>query len=304
MIIIDTLIQSVFSFFPSPILLAWVDFAGLVRHNLYYRSISLKRFNMSLQRHWKDAATLLLVAKLPKYERGFNYKILLMKRSATSKFMANAAVFPGGTSDKADFSVQWEPQLLKFKRPTESLLAKFSRPPMFKSPEFDGLSPELGFRICAVRETFEEAGVPLFKTAGGSDLNPAEGPNDVVKQIGQHVLAEWRKKVQEDGSQFIKMCAELQLVPDIWSLKTWSNWLTPTHMQSQHGKSSRRFDTVFYTCCLPYVPEYFHDDTEIISSEVCFRPLCRSPCLFHCRGHDPTLNSRFVEQHCVPSSQW
>lgn len=219
-------------------------------------------------RHWKDAATLLLAAKLPKAQHGFNYKILMMKRSSKSKFMANAVVFPGGICDEADFSRDWESLLFKYDKQTNKLLGDMQRPPMFSNSEYSGIHPELGYRISAIRETFEESGIPLFKTSCDNTLKPDEGPNDIFQRFGKNELSSWRKRVDEDGTNLFKMCVELQLVPDIWSLKTWSNWLTPTHMQSLHGKSPRRYDTVFYMCCLPYTPEHLHDDRELVSSEV------------------------------------
>ena len=219
-------------------------------------------------RYWKDAATLLLAARIPTTEHGFNYKLLMMKRSSKSKFMANAVVFPGGICDKADFSGIWGQLLAKYAKQTNKILAQMPRPPMFQIPEYEGINPELGYRISAIRETFEESGIPLFKTCHSDTLDPDQGPNEVIKRFGSRVLSEWREKVDEDGSNLFKMCSELQLVPDIWSLKTWSNWLTPTHMQSLHGKAQRRYDTIFYTCCLPYTPEHLHDDRELVSSEV------------------------------------
>lgn len=225
-----------------------------------------------MARHWKDAATVMLLAKLPKLEKGFSYKLLLMKRSAKSKFMANAAVFPGGVCDKSDFSSDWETILFKYGQQTKRLLENRVRPPMFLDPEHSGLNPELGYRISAVRETFEESGIPLFKTIGAGQLDDNEGPDDILKKMGDKTLSEWRQKIEKDGSLLMEMCSELGLVPDIWSLHTWSNWLTPTHMQSMHGKSPRRYDTIFYVRCLPYTPKHLHDDRELVSSEASTLP--------------------------------
>ncbi len=217
----------------------------------------------------------MLLAKLPKLEKGFSYKLLLMKRSAKSKFMANAAVFPGGVCDKSDFSSDWETILFKYGQQTKRLLENRVRPPMFLDPEHSGLNPELGYRISAVRETFEESGIPLFKTIGAGQLDDNEGPDDILKKMGDKTLSEWRQKIEKDGSLLMEMCSELGLVPDIWSLHTWSNWLTPTHMQSMHGKSPRRYDTIFYVRCLPYTPKHLHDDRELVSSEASTLPFWR-----------------------------
>ena len=42
-------------------------------------------------------------------------------------------------------------------------------------------------------------------------------------------------------SEFLTMCKELDVCPNIWSLYEWSDWLTPLHL-----KTKSRFDTMFY----------------------------------------------------------
>ena len=42
-------------------------------------------------------------------------------------------------------------------------------------------------------------------------------------------------------SDFLTMCKELDVCPNIWSLYEWSDWLTPLHL-----KTKSRFDTMFY----------------------------------------------------------
>ena len=43
------------------------------------------------------------------------------------------------------------------------------------------------------------------------------------------------------SSEFLTMCKEFDICPNIWSLYEWSDWLTPLHL-----KTKSRFDTMFY----------------------------------------------------------
>ena len=54
---------------------------------------------------------------------------------------------------------------------------------------------------------------------------------------------------------------ELECVPDVFSLIEWSNWLTPSNYM-------RRFDTIFYFCCMDTKPDTTHDDLEVSRVEV------------------------------------
>jgi nucleoside diphosphate-linked moiety X motif protein 19 len=49
-------------------------------------------------------------------------------------------------------------------------------------------------------------------------------------------------------------------VPDLWAVKEWSDWLTPTDLNDQ---CKRRFDTIFYTACLDSIPTTMLDQAEV-----------------------------------------
>ena len=53
------------------------------------------------------------------------------------------------------------------------------------------------------------------------------------------------------------MCQQNELLPNIWSLYEWSDWLTPAHM------GPKRYDTIFYICVLDEIPEVSIDGQEI-----------------------------------------
>jgi len=57
---------------------------------------------------WRNAASLMLFQRC-RPTNGFDYQLLMLKRSSKSKFMPNARVFPGGVCDPQDFVEQWKP---------------------------------------------------------------------------------------------------------------------------------------------------------------------------------------------------
>ncbi|KAM4602770.1 acyl-coenzyme A diphosphatase NUDT19 [Polymixia lowei] len=264
-------------------------------------------------KHWKEAATIILaagtrrrrgvdsvsvdlqkvasvsvdlhkvasVSALP-HKSAFDYEVLLLKRSSKSGFMPNAYVFPGGLVDPSDFSGEWLEIFKAFgNKPNFGLgsvrQSAETRPPIFATDRLKLGSPvpgEVAFRICALRETFEESGVLLVvpKVEENSLLKSVENKCDstqitlpphlskVNESCDKSELARWRALVNKNPSNFIKMCKELELLPNIWALHEWGNWLTPTGV---YGKQ-RRYDTAFYICCLQEIPHTLQDEKEIV----------------------------------------
>lgn len=55
---------------------------------------------------------------------------------------------------------------------------------------------DVAFRICAIRETFEESGVLLWKSLlGDKNIN-----------VDMDDIQTWRKEVYADASKFLTMC--------------------------------------------------------------------------------------------------
>lgn len=205
----------------------------------------------------------------------FDYEVLLLRRSPRSAFMPSAHVFPGGVVDAADFSVDWF-----------QLLPEPQSPPLFglspvraggpRAPLFAAERPELGsalpadvaFRICAIRETFEEAGVLLLVPADDGDASSSAGPARLLpaeRLPPELELAEWRRRVQRQPASFFQLCRHLRCAPNIWALHEWSNWLTPV---GRAGRGGRRYDTAFYLCCLGQgPPEASHDQAEMTACQ-------------------------------------
>ncbi|KAL4235192.1 Nucleoside diphosphate-linked moiety X motif 19 [Mactra antiquata] len=231
-------------------------------------------------KYWREAATLFIVAKTRKPAvtafQTTNFEILMLKRSGKSSFMPKLHVFPGGVAHDSDFNPEWMELYEKTGSKNVSCVKKFLErggPGTFmfsrtRPEEFSKIPSELAFRICAIRETFEESGILLVRDINcvrnqpiSSNDFPVSGKTSI---LSDSILKDWREKVDEDASQFIVMCKELDLVPDIWSLYEWSNWLTPLipYIQTKELKSGKRYDTAFYLCVLDYIPHAVHCDKE------------------------------------------
>jgi nucleoside diphosphate-linked moiety X motif protein 19 len=135
---------------------------------------------------------------------------------------------------------------------------------MFKATRPDGLLPaEIAFRLCALRETFEECGVLIVRKTKPEERLQT-GPELVTAETSRSLnLTDWRRRVNKDARQFLELCRELKMVPDIWALYEWCNWLTPVMgAVTEPPPKPRRFDTIFYVCCLDGIPEARVDKRE------------------------------------------
>ena len=123
---------------------------------------------------WREAASLIILVQDDNSTNDFDYNILMIKRSRGSSFMASAFVFPGGALELSDFDVAWYNQYEKCGF-TKQDLKKISddvigpRPPIVSDSttlskaekdqaNLSFIHNDIGLRISAIRETFEEAG--------------------------------------------------------------------------------------------------------------------------------------------------
>ena len=163
---------------------------------------------------WRDSSSLILVFRnslISGTPKIFDYSLLMLKRSSKSKFMPNAYVFPGGVTDKNDFNSKWRDLIENCKdksRPTKNLkLSNVPRPMLIlDETQNNTLERDIAFRIGAIRETFEEAGILLYK---GCDRNI---------NLSSDSLSEWREKVCQNPEEFYTMCKHFNICPDVWSL--------------------------------------------------------------------------------------
>lgn len=210
---------------------------------------------------WREAASMLVIAKCPGSTP--DYKLLLTKRSGKSSYLANTYCFPGGHLDMADFDTDWwaflrdegysREQLKTFLKPESP------RPPIVTSPKLleseskakDFLWTDLALRMTAIRETFEETGLLI-----GKQSNNQTG--SVILPTASEMKA-WQERVHVDAGTFMELFQLLQMVPDLWSLKEWWNWLTPA------TPGHKRFDTIFYISFLDNMPQLRSDENEVAS---------------------------------------
>lgn len=136
--------------------------------------------------------------------------------------------------------------------------------------------------MTAIRETFEELGILICKRKG--QLADTQLTSSVVHEFDVEF---WQKEVLKippslvvfkvivnnvrpflpwqifnDATKFIKLCEQLDVVPDIWSLHEWSIWLTPT------WKRTKRFETVFYLVGVDEQPDINVENNEVQNSWV------------------------------------
>src|SRR6201984_2068755 len=90
----------------------------------------------------RDAATVMLVSDRP------DLHVLMLERTSRAEFGPGATVFPGGAVDTADPSAHAQARVLDLDDATASA-------------EHGLEAGGLGFRVAAVRECFEEAGILL-----------------------------------------------------------------------------------------------------------------------------------------------
>ncbi|XP_012303868.1 acyl-coenzyme A diphosphatase NUDT19 [Aotus nancymaae] len=228
---------------------------------------------------WRQAASVVLAAgwtrpgtaiqpSPPPPAEGF--RLLLLQRSGRQGFMPGAHVFPGGVLDAADRSADWLGLFAPHHGPPRFGLgpAPVRRAAFPSLPHVAGdsnadstwtLPEDVAFRICAVREAFEEAGVLLLRPRT-SPPDPASGPGLALEPPPG--LAAWRARVRRDPSHFLRLCEHLDCTPDIWALHDWSGWLTPFWRGG-----TRRFDTAFFLCCLREPPPVYPDLAEVVGCQ-------------------------------------
>lgn len=86
---------------------------------------------------------------------------------------------------------------------------------------------EITLRLTALRECFEEVGILLCRTREQLDELTAEAPSTHFQENNFDREA-WQKRVHERPSEFLNLCQELKIVPDLWALHEWSVWASPT----------------------------------------------------------------------------
>ncbi|XP_016975960.1 nucleoside diphosphate-linked moiety X motif 19 [Drosophila rhopaloa] len=211
---------------------------------------------------WRTSASVILVSRDAGESK--DYKLLMLKRSDVTAMMINQTVFPGGLLDKADESVAWLQYLEEFGVPQEALrrlvLIRDDRPAIL-APQGTGCydrffkrssiwSREITLRLTAVRECFEEVGLLMCRNRSQLDFGGVICVQDVPD------LEEWQRRVHDKPSEFLTLCRELKVVPDLWALHEWSAWGSPGFMRYGH-------ETVFFMAFVDKQPKLLAEPSEV-----------------------------------------
>jgi 8-oxo-dGTP pyrophosphatase MutT (NUDIX family) len=177
----------------------------------------------------RDAATVILVSDRP------DLHVLMLERTRRAVFGPGATVFPGGALDPADGA----------ERLAERIVGLDDRVASIEQGIAHG---GLAFRVAALRECFEEAGILLARDAATG--RPAE--HDAA-------LAAARADVNAGALAFVDLLADRDLVFDARDLRVFAHWLTPQG-------APRRYNTWFFVAPAPNGEEGTHDDNELVAS--------------------------------------
>jgi 8-oxo-dGTP pyrophosphatase MutT (NUDIX family) len=160
----------------------------------------------------RPAATVVIVRDASNQSHMPNVmEVLLAKRAASLRFMANAHVFPGGAVHASDSDPALQQQLSSPARPW----------PTSSDPQLDS-----AHAWAAIRETLEEVGLLL-----------ASPPVDAA------LIRELRARVEQGGA-FASLLAQAGLQLDLHALVPLIRWITPT-------SEPIRFDARFFVVRAP-----------------------------------------------------
>jgi 8-oxo-dGTP pyrophosphatase MutT (NUDIX family) len=158
-------------------------------------------------------------------------EVFMMVRHHQIEFNSGALVFPGGSVDAGDQEI-------------------VKRSDLYSGGE--GLSEaDRGFRIAAIRETFEESGILLARSKGSGTPVDARRAGEIADA---HRVA-----LNEHKVSFLSILADngLQLALD--TLVPYAHWITPEGMP-------KRFDTWFFLAAAPPDQLGAHDGRESTDS--------------------------------------
>jgi 8-oxo-dGTP pyrophosphatase MutT (NUDIX family) len=158
-------------------------------------------------------------------------EVFMMVRHYEIDFNSGALVFPGGSVDAGDHDIAGKPELYT------------------GGEGLDGKT--LGFRIAAIRETFEESGILLAKPRGSTTLVDA-------KRAGE-IEALHRAALCEGKTTFLKILTDNGMLLTLDELVPYAHWITPEGMP-------KRFDTWFFLAPAPPEQAGAHDGKESTDS--------------------------------------
>ncbi len=166
---------------------------------------------------------------------GAGITVFLVRRHVRSAFMPDVFVFPGGSVDPEDREAERLPDLCA---------------PLDETDLDEHTRLGHGFRVAALRECFEEAGVLLARR--GEEPLSLSG-DDVAR------FAAYRDAVTDRSSTLAAVAWREGLTLATNDLLHWAHWITPEVFP-------RRFDTHFFLAAMPPGQEAAHDRLETTES--------------------------------------
>jgi 8-oxo-dGTP pyrophosphatase MutT (NUDIX family) len=162
---------------------------------------------------------------------GGGIEVFMVRRHIQSEFAPDVYVFPGGSVDAGDRQAEETPGLC--------------------APAGDGPTAlGSGFRVAALRECFEEAGV-LLAHHGAATL--AFGEDDLAR------YAAYRAALQQRQMTMATLAQQEGLTLATDMLFAWAHWITPEVFP-------KRFDTHFFLAEMPPTQQAAHDELETTDS--------------------------------------
>ncbi|HEX9774349.1 MAG TPA: NUDIX hydrolase [Actinomycetota bacterium] len=163
-------------------------------------------------------------------------EVFMLRRHLNSDFVGGAYVFPGGKLDDADR----DPALAELIDGWDEDLTR---------AEGGDEATARALVLCAIRETFEEAGISL---ARGSDGTP------VRLDDAERWLA-YRRALQSGEESTLAGARRFGIRFGADFVRFWSRMVTPV-------QSPKRFDTRFYVARMPEGQTPLHDEVETTES--------------------------------------
>jgi 8-oxo-dGTP pyrophosphatase MutT (NUDIX family) len=182
----------------------------------------------------RDSATVMVARD---GDRGL--EVFMLERHLRSDFAGGAYVFPGGKLDASDLDPGFA-----------ELMGGWSA----ESAKAMGEEDEERARaiaVCAIRETFEEAGILLARMSDGT-------PVRLATERGDRWI-EYRRALQAKELSALEAArrAEIRFATDL--LRFWGRLVTPV-------QAPRRYDTRFFIALMPEGQTPLHDDVETTAS--------------------------------------
>ena len=167
---------------------------------------------------------------LPIRDGADGIEVFMVKRYQEADFASGALVFPGGKLDPAD-GLDAVPEV---------------------SDGLEGLTEEeAAFKVCAIRETFEESGILLARAKGATALLGHERCLDLRARHGADL--------QGGAITLGEIARREEITLALDALTPSAHWITPAIF-------AKRFDTWFFLVPAPPGQQASHDEVESVDS--------------------------------------